>query len=532
MVRESPVDGEREDASGRRWAIAAPHARATAAGEAAFRAGGNAIDAALAAAATLTVVYPHNCALGGDLIALVATPDGRHTVVNGSGGAARTADADDLRRLGPSMPVRGPHPVTVPGAVAAWETLHALGARRPLARALDWAIEAAENGVPVAGSLAAALIEEAELLRQNEGMRGVFFDSEGPLRLGAPLLQPALARSLRAIAADGAASLYRGPLGRRVIATLRTLGSSLGVEDLRIHATEITSPLSGRFGELEVLTAPPNSQGFVLLEILAAIDALDGEPDLLTHDAPLLAEIARLAANDRDRYLGDPRQTSVSVAELFAEARAAQLAAAARGRIEAPGQPTAATCPSSRPSGDTVAVVAVDADGYAVSLIQSIFYSFGSGILDPATGIICHNRGASFSLDPGSPNVLAPGKRPLHTLMPVLVRRRGKLTAVPGTMGGQAQPQIHAQLLLHLLAGASPAEAVGAPRFIVEGDVVLAEGLVAEAACSALVSTGFPITALADRDEEVGHAQLIACNSDGTFSAASDPRCDGAAAAG
>jgi gamma-glutamyltranspeptidase/glutathione hydrolase len=349
-------------------------------------------------------------------------------------------------------------------------------------------------------------------------------------------VQPALARTLRAIQADGPAALYRGPVGAAIAARLQALGGAMTSDDLAAHATEVTEPLARTFGADEVLTAPPNSQGLLLLEVLAAAEQL-GDVDLLGRDADLLAELFRLVTLDRDRFLADPRRADVPVAELLSERHAAELAAAARARRAAGAAAAGAAGPKA--TGDTIAVVAADGAGNAVSLIQSIYYGFGSGILDPTTGVILHNRGAFFSVDPASPNVLAGGKRPGHTLMPVLVRRAGRLVGVHGTMGGSAQAQIHAQLQLRTARGEAPADVLQAARFVVGGlepggpaDLVLAEpgcGAAAEAAWSA---AGMDVRRLRELDEETGHAQLIRIGTDGTMRAASDPRCDGAALAG
>jgi len=350
-----------------------------------------------------------------------------------------------------------------------------------------------------------------------------------PLAAGDALTQPALAASLDAIAADGADAFYRGELGARFLAGLEPLGSPLRADDLEAYRPEAAAPLTGRFDGVEVMTSPPASQGLLLLETLNAITA-SGEGELLGRRADLLARIFHLASRDRDEHLADPRQVRVPLERLLSPDHAEWLAAQARRDLES-GGPAPPSGP--KPTGDTVAVAAVDSEGRAVSLIQSVFHAFGSGILEPATGIICHNRGACFSLDPGSPNRIEPGKRPAHTLMPVLLRDAGGRVSAHGTMGGRAQPQIHVQLLLRRLAGASPEVAVAAPRFVVggldagsEADVIFAEeGLPAETA-AALSRGRLELRAGGALDEIVGHTQLAVRTADG-LAAASDPRADG-----
>lgn len=520
--------------------MASPHEAATAAGGRAVEAGGNALDAALTASAVLSVVYPHMCSPGGDLFALVREPDGRVTVINSSGAAPARADPEALRRAGSQMPVAGPHTITVPGVVAGWAALADMGARRGLAAALRPAIELARAGVPVSRSLAASLARVGDLLAEDPGMAEVFRPGGRLLELGDPLRQPALAVSLEVLAERGPAALYGGDLGDRLVRGLGQLGSPLSLEDLASHRVERRPPLTGRYRDVEVLTAPPNSQGFVLLEILAAAERLGGEEggealDPLGPEAPVLAEVFRLASVDRDRLLADPRRVPVPIEEVLTAAHIEELCARARASLGAPRPSGSRRDP---PRGDTAAVVVADSDGWAASVIQSIFHEFGAGILEPTTGIICHNRGSLFSLDPRSPNVLEGGKRPAHTLMPVLVSRRGELAAVAGTMGARAQPQILAQVLIRLLAlGWEPAAAVDAARWIVGGqetggspDEVLIEGRAAAALGPRFRAAGFSVTPLPDRDEEVGHAQLIRVQG-GSLEAATDPRADGAAAA-
>jgi gamma-glutamyltranspeptidase len=507
-------------------AIATPHRLATEAGVAAYRRGGNAVDAALAAAATLTVVYPHMCAIGGDLMALVAAPDGQLRAVNGSGAAAAATEP------GVVTPIRGPTAVTVPGLVRGWETL-AADARLPLAAALEPAIALARDGVPVAPSLARALAEHSAELAEDPGLRAIFLPAGRTLREGEGFAQPALARSLEAIAGLGASAFYGPEVGGPLVDGLRRLGSRLVLDDLASHETEVTEPLTGRFGGDEVLTTPPNSQGFVLLEALNAIALLDETaPDPLGPDAPLLAELFRLTALDRDRHLADPRQAPVPLHELLSPEHAADLLALARKGA------TAATAETSaRPGGDTVAVVAIDDVGHAVSLIQSVFHAFGAGILEPETGVICHNRGAFFCARPDAPNSPAPGRRPAHTLMPVIVRRDGAVVGVHGTMGGKAQPQVHAHLLLQLRRGEDVGAAVSAPRWVVGGldvddpsDTVLVAARAGEEVSARFRDRGMPVVELAEVDESVGHAQVIRRTPGGALDAATDPRADGSAA--
>jgi len=509
-------------------AISTPHALATEAGERAIEEGGNAIDAALAAATMLTVVYPHMCAVGGDMFCLLRRPDGSTISIDATGAAAAGRTSAELIRSAQRMPVSGVETITVPGVVGGWEALFDLGGRLSISEPLLAAAGVASDGVAVAPSLARALDEHRDMIDADSGMREVM-TLEGSVRgEGQTLRQPRLAATLENLAEQGSAALYGGALGKRLIAGLRELGSALTIEDLRAHRTDISAALSRSVGGVEVATSPPGSQGFVLLEIMAAIGRQGIESGI---DPALLAQIFRLAARDRDRYLGDPRQVEIPVEQLLSPARAAKLRRDAQGSLEIEGRPV---LHHPRPDGDTVAVVAVDSEGRAVSLIQSVFHAFGSGILEPDTGIICHNRGACFSLDPSSPNLFHPGRRPAHTLMPVIVTAPD-LLAAHGTMGGRAQPQIHTHLLLNRLAGMSPEDAVASPRFVVGGldagtrnDIVIAEAGLETEVIQALERSKMELKIGEDLDEIVGHSQMATLQG-GAFDAASDPRADGTA---
>lgn len=515
-------------ASGSSAAIATPHSAATEAGAAAFEAGGNAIDAALAAAVTLAVVYPHMCGVGGDLFALVRGSVETSTAVNASGAAPSAVDVADVRVAGGgAMPVHGPLSVTVPGAVSGWAALHGLGGALTWERAFERALALAGDGVPVAPSLAASLAWRHEELSADPGLAGVFLVGGRPLAEGDLLRQPRLAATLESLADEGPGALYGGTVGASLVAGLRAAGSPIALEDLRAHRPELAHPLRGRYRDLVVEVVPPNSQGFVLLQILRAVERLGIDPDPLGPDAAVLAAVFEAAALDRDRHNADPRFADVPLAALLEEGHIAAM----RDGISRVDVPKA-----HRTTGDTIALVAADGEGRAVSLIQSLYDGFGSGILEPNTGVVLHNRGSAFSLDPASPNLLAGGKRPAHTLMPVLVERDGRPEAAAGSMGGGGQPQINAQNLVRVFdLGMEPAEALAAPRWLAGGmdlwadRFVDAEGRVPAGVRAALEGSGFVINVLEDLDEGVGHAHLIRFDVDGTMTAATDPRADGAA---
>lgn len=518
--------------SGADWAIATPHSSASEAGASAFLAGGNAVDAALAAAVALTVAYPHNCSIGGDMFALVRRPNGEVIVVNASGAAPAALAADAVRAAHGIMPERGPLPITVPGAVGGWYAVAELGSRLGFRYATEQAITLAADGLPVAASLAAAISDEREMLHVDPGCSAVFYADGEPLREGDYLRQPALASTLDAIAANGPAAVYRGEVGRSWIDTLNTHGSPMTVEDLADYRAELTSSVVGSYRDLEVHVPPPNSQGFVLLEVLAAVEGLGLNPDPAGPDASALAEVFRRASADRDRFLADPRRSYVPVDELLSERNLTRIADDVRRHTG----PAGATV---RPSGDTIALVAADKEGWAVSLIQSLYSAFGSGILDPETGVILHNRGACFFLDPTSPNVLEGGKRPLHTLMPVLVLRQGAVAAISGSMGGGGQPQINAMSLMRLFdVGMDTRDLLDAPRWIVGGSsigaansVIESESRVPQGTIEDFERWGFEVRRLEERSERVGHAHILVSGKQ-SFEVATDPRADGSALAG
>ncbi|MBK5232915.1 MAG: gamma-glutamyltransferase [Thermoleophilia bacterium] len=508
-------------------AIATPHTLATEAGEEAFNSGGNAIDAAIAAATVLTVVYPHMCAVGGDLWAIVVDPDGKASVVDGCGASAARSSLEKMRETHASMPVYGPETITVPGVVGGWGELIDLGAKLDREALFVSAIRHARHGVPVAPSLARAIIEEADLIGENTGLRALLAPKGRPLDQGDLLVQPNLARSLKHIAVKGERTLYGGELGRAVIDGLATMGSELTIEDFARHEGHVVEPLTLEFRGFDILTSPPPSQGVIFLEILSTINLLEKQCDL---DAATLARLFRLSALDRDCFLADPEKSEVPVDRMLSDEHIGELAIASKDLADAS---SSIHQRRTRAGGDTVAVTAADSEGWTVSLIQSVFHSFGSGVLEPETGILFHNRGAAFSFDSGSPNVYAAEKKPMHTLMPAVAHDGEGVLASMGTMGGLGQPQILTQLMLGLSEGQDATTIVSRPRFTVGGldvdserDTIFAEAAIDADGFVSLRQSEIGVEMLEGVSELVGHSQ-ISIFRNGIGEAAADPRSDG-----
>jgi gamma-glutamyltranspeptidase len=518
-------------ASGRSWAIATPHVNATEAGAVAFERGGNAVDAALHAATTLAVSYPHMCGVGGDLFALVQRPDGEVLAISSSGRSPRAADPGAVRADNEAMPIRGPVPVTVPGAVAGWKALHHLGATLPWADAFTHATALAFGGISVSRSLAGILDAPDAPHARDPGLASIFYPGGEPAPLGAQVANPALGATLQAVAAHGPDALYRGEVGHRYVDGLRAAGSPITADDLAAHEATVLPPLRAPFRDLHVSVVPPNSQGFVLLEILATIDRLGLDPDPFGPDVGSIAHAFAAAARDRDRHLADPEHMRIHPAALLDDGHLAALADEVRDGIATAARSTSA-------HGDTIALATADTNGWGVSLIQSLFWDFGAGIMEPETGIVAQNRGACFVLDPEHPNAFAPAKLPLHTLMPVLVHDDRGLAAVAGSMGGYGQPQINAQTVIRAMAlGEPPDAAVAASRWLIDTDpdterpVARVEDTAPDEVSKRLAAAGFLPQRVPAETEGLGHAHLIRVRPS-ALAVGSDPRADGSARAG
>ncbi|MGZ6340706.1 MAG: gamma-glutamyltransferase family protein [Candidatus Limnocylindrales bacterium] len=541
-------------ARGGAGAVVAPHHLATTAGLAVLRAGGSAVDAAIATNAVLSVVMGNACGIGGDAFWLIwdAAADaghGRLHALNGSGRAAADADPNRLRRAGhATLPLRGAEAtVTVPGAVRSWADAHDRFGRLPRTALLAPAIELARGGFPAWDGYAESVEASARIFGDAVGEDAPWFAVHRPRgrpwRPGERVHLPALAGTLERLAEAGFDDFYEGEVAERQTAGLEIAGSPLRQADFRGHTSTWGEPITLDYRGVAVATHPPNSQGLTALELLGTLGRFDPPPaDVFAGGAGpdlrwvhLLLEASRLALVDRDAHLTDPAVRSIPVAELLSPAHLQELAA----RID----PTRATppAPSRQPmGGGTVYLAAVDRWGNAASLIESNYMGFGSGVLEPVTGIHYQNRGAYFSLDPNHPNVLAPGKRTLHTLLPAMLLREGRPWIVLGSMGGDAQPAILAQVVSGLVDGRlDVATAVTAPRCFAEPpahfappDHVPAEPRFREGLLQGLEGLGHRIIRARPFDGWLGHCHAIELveggpATGGTLAAATDPRSHG-----
>lgn len=496
--------------------VATPHYLASHAGAAVLRDGGNAMDAAIAANLVLGVVAPYTCGIGGDCFAIVW--DGSLHGYNGSGRAPAAATPDAVLARHGAMPRHGPMTVTVPGAVDAWFALLERFGSRSFAAVSEPAIAYARGGFPLTAT-GAWRIGAGQPVEAGWGDWTAIYGAAAP---GVRLIQPDLAGTLELVATSGPDAFYRGEIGAAIAGHVEHLGGFLAAADLAAHRGEWVAPLEGRYRDVTVAQLPPNSQGSAALLALHLLD----DAGQLPPDGPArqhrLIEAVAAALADRDTHLTDPAHMRVAPG-LLADPDHAKEVAASGGGASPAGPPA---------DGDTAYLCAVDGDGMCVSLIQSNFNGFGSGVTVPGLGINLHNRGAYFSLDSRHVNVLRPCKRTLHTLMPAFAMRNGRPWLVFGTMGADAQLQTQVQLLAHLVDdGADPAAALDAPRWVVDAAdrSVRLESRFPDAVADGLRRFGHGLRTLGPYEDPMGHAQIIRVDADG-LTAASDPRCEGLAA--
>jgi gamma-glutamyltranspeptidase len=521
--------------------VTSPHTLASAAGVDVLRAGGSAIDAAIAASAVLSVVYPHMTGVGGDAFWLIH--EGGTGAVKYLNGGGRAAAAGELawfaaRGLG-QIPLRGvvPATLTIPGAVASWTEAHRAYGRLPLGRVLESAIGYARDGFPVTERLAAFIAMMREELARDTGAAALFLKSGGPPIAGARLANPALARTLATIATDGWEGFYAGPVAAEMARFAHASGGLFATADFARQKATWGEPLLGQYRDVSIYNTPPPTQGFTVLEMLNLVEPHRlHELDFLGPDhVHLLVQAKQIAYNDRDATLADPDFADVPVERLISKPYAAT-----RGKLI---DPKSALAWDKVPSfgslqGDTVYVAAVDRTGNAVSLIQSLYGAFGACIVAGDTGIVLQNRGAYFSLDPQHPNCLAPGKIPLHTLIASIAKRDGKLRSVLGCMGADGQPQIQLQAYVAMIDfGLGIQEALEMPRFLSgrfglgeARDTLHMEQRFPAATLSELERRGHVIDRWGPWNEMAGHAHGIVVDPQhGTLIGGSDPRSDGAA---
>jgi gamma-glutamyltranspeptidase/glutathione hydrolase len=548
-----PYASRRMPIFARRGVVATEEPLAAQAGLRTLQRGGNAVDAAIATAIALTVTEPVANGIGSDTFVLVWDGTRLHAL-NGSGRApaAHTPQLFLDRGLG-EIPMFGWSSVTVPGAPAAWCDLHARFGRLPLSEVFEPAIEYAEQGFPVAPLTAARWASSARgyaAVGPSPALQGWYdtFTSAGRVPVaGETWLCPDMARSLRRIADEGADAFYRGELGRRIADFAAQTGGQLTLADLAAHTSTWVEPIKARYRGYDVWEVPPNGNGIVALNALAILDGIDlSRYARESADAyHFQIEAIKLAFADAQRYVADPAFTDVPVRGLldpaYASLRRAQIGE--RAAMPAAGAP---------PRGGTVYLCTADGDGMMVSLIQSNYsgplLGFGSGVVVPGTGISLQSRGCAFSLDPASPNVIAPGKRPAHTIIPAFLTHEGRAVGPFGVMGGPMQPQGHVQMVVNQIDyGMNPQAATDAPRWNwLQNCYVDVERSVPEEVRKALAARGHELTVSGPWDVahagprktpagkwvaygDFGKAQIICRRRDGTYVAGSEPRADGCA---
>lgn len=494
-----------------------------------LRAGGNALDAAIAACAVLCVIEPQSTGIGGDCFCLYAPASGGVVALNGSGRAPAAASIDFFERHGiTSLTPESAHAVTIPGAVGAWEALLAAHGRRGLDELLQPAIRCAEEGWPVHSRVATAWAQSAERLRRG-GADALLPGGQAP-EVGQVVHQPALAATLKAIAAGGARAFYEGAVAADMVAALRARGGLHTEADFAAGRTaaRFVDPISIDWHGMKVWQCPPNGSGLLVLQILGILERLGKAPDgpLGVTRLHRHVEAARLAYRDRDAFVADPEHVDVPVKKLLDPAYLDRLAALIDDdRTMAMPAAGEAAMPV---HADTVYLCVVDRDGNACSFINSLFEGFGSGIMAPRSGVVLQNRGYGFVVERGHPNCIGPNKRPLHTIIPGMVTKDGRAVMPYGVMGGHFQPTGQTLVLTnHFDYGLDLQEAIDLPRMFPRQGRIQVERGVPEPVRDGLAAKGHTI-------EEValphGGGQAIWIDHEhGTLVAGSDPRKDGLA---
>ena len=509
--------------------VATTQPLAAAAGLKALIQGGNAVDAAVTTAAALNVVEPHSTGIGGDLFALIWTAKDRALQgFNACGRSSERASLQQLLTMGlRSIPDQSPFSVTVPGTVNGWESLIDRYGKMGLSDVLEPAIQYAEQGFPVSEVISDMWQVGAPRLAVGPAGHELLMDGSPPVA-GDIMKIPTLAESLRAIADGGSHAFYNGPLAAKICDFVQSLGGWLSTDDMSGHESTWVDPIRTNYRSFDCWQCPPPSQGVNALMALNIAEGFDlhgmgfQSADTFHH----LIESMRLAFADSLNYVTDPEAMQVATADLLSKKYASErrtLISTGRALMSVPsGAPPA--------HHNTVYVSAVDGEGNACSLINSVFMGFGSGLVVPGTGIALHNRGASFSLDPRHANCLEPGKLPYHTLIPGMVTRDGELFASYGVMGAMQQAQGHLQTLVNMIDfGLEPQQALDAPRFSVRlGEGVAIENTVGPEVIQDLATRGHRLMVTEPHGLMFGSGQIITRDVEtGVLTGGSEPRADG-----
>jgi gamma-glutamyltranspeptidase/glutathione hydrolase len=495
------------------------------------------VDAAIAVNAVMGVVAPMMNGIGGDLFAIVYdAASGQLHGINGSGCAPAALTIDSLRAQGiTAMPQAGIHSVTIPGAVAAWSRLHERFGKLRLADVLAPAIGVAEQGFPVSEITAAEWQGSATLLQATEESARVYLPNGSAPRVGQMFKNPDLAMNYRMIAADGRDAFYLGPIAQRIVSCSAQHGGALTGDDLAAYDAEWVTPLSTTYRGWTVYELPPNGQGIAALMMLNLMEPFPmAEYGFHSTKAMhTMIEAKKLAYADMLRYVADQKFSKAPVSSMLSKDHAK-----ARARLIDPAKAACAVEPSvfdgltNSPGGDTIYLSVIDKDGNIVSLIQSLYGSFGSGLVAPGTGIMLHNRGGLFTLDEKHPNVLAPRKRPLHTIIPAFMQK-GDVKIGFGIMGGFNQAQAHAQFVADIADyGLDIQQALEAGRFTkgsFSGCDVNIEALVPDKVRTELKALGHDVRTVPPRSGTFGYGQAVMSDGAGVHFGASEPRHDGAA---
>ena len=508
--------------------VATSHSDATVAALDVLRDGGNAIDAAICAAAVQAVVEPQSTGIGGDMFALY-TPAGTGEVIaiNASGRAPAAATLDwyvdnGIDKIG----FQSPHAVTVPGAIAGWQKLSDDHGKLGLARLLAPAIAFARDGYVMHEVVAYVTALQREKLAADANASAVFLPGGEPVPMGALHTQPRLADTMQAIAEGGRDAFYTGPIAQDMVASLNAVGGLHTIDDFAAATADYVSPIKTDYRGHTIYECPPNGQGIIalqMLNILSGFDLASLDP-LGIERFHLEGEATRLAYRDRAGLLADPDHVEVPVETMLSPAYAEKL----RARISRDSVITDLPPPGETAHRDTVYISIVDSDGNAVSFINSLFQSFGTALMSKDSGVMFHNRGSGFVIDPAHPNRIAPGKRPLHTIIPGMVIEGGRAAMPFGVMGGHFQPVGHTHFLTNVFDfGMSVQEALDCPRgFAYEGKFQLERG-VPRATADGLAKLGHTVV---EAGAPLGGGQAVAINPEtGVLSGGSDPRKDGCA---